>query len=149
MSGVPEPPIYTTPKGKPMDQKIDWFLELFQKTQDAERMSYLAGVPLQPTAAQVESIEWLNFWRGRFMHFGSDGISLLVDSLLGHLLNGLDIVETLLTRTQYASDEVWGEPINTMTSHEEATRARKLIEEIRTELAEVHNRYGLPASGAD
>lgn len=143
-SGVVEAPIYITSKGKPQDEKVDWFLDLFTKTQDAGRMQYMAGVPLQPTPAQTESIEQLHWCRGHLIHFGSTGLSLDALTLLDDMANGLDIIETLLTRTQHMSDEVHGGPIDTMANPEHALQVRELIVGIRSELMAVRDRYSVP-----
>lgn len=148
-SGTPEPMGYTTRKGKPADEKVDWFLELFAKVQDADRMSYLAGVPLKPTSEQVVSIEELHWRRGKLIHPGSGLLKFHIPSLLHDLKQALAVVETLLTRTQYMSGDVTFGPIDTMVRQREASRARQLILEIRGELAAVGKRYELLACGVD
>lgn len=145
-TGIPGAPIYTTPGGKQQDEKVDWFLELFAKTQDPNRMSYMAGVPLEPTPEQTESVEWINRLRGRLIHFGATGITTDARSLLGDIENGLAIVETLLTRTLYMSDQVWGGPLDTMADPDLADKSRELIDAIRKEIAMVRNRYGIPST---
>lgn len=140
-SGVVEAPIYSTSKGKPQGEKVDWFLDLFDKTQDAQRMSYMAGVPLRPTPSQTESVVHLHWCRGHLIHFGSTGLVLDAIDLLGDVANGLDIVETLLRRTQYMSNEVHGGPIDTMVNQDHAIQARKLIADVRSELKAAQDRY--------
>ncbi len=61
---------------------------------------------------------------------------------LTDVTNSLDIIETLLTRTQGMAEGAWG-AINTITDHETADRARQLIGELRVELRATWERYGL------
>jgi hypothetical protein len=147
-SGMPEAMAYTTAKGKPTGEKVDWFLELFAKTQEADRMRHFAGVPLQPTPDQARSVEHLNDIRNFLLHFGNTSLVTEVPWLFTDVENGLSIVETLLTRTQYMSEEVAGGPIDTIADHEVAARARELTAELRGELKAARARYGLPTSEA-
>lgn len=142
-TGKRETPVYTTTKGKLQDEKVDWFLDLFTKTQDPNRMRYLAGVPLRPTPVQKESVEWINWYRGHLIHFGRTTLVIEVCDVLRDVENALDIIETLLFRTRHMAPGVWGGPIDTVVEYEQSSRARQLIGSIRAELAAVRERYDL------
>jgi hypothetical protein len=55
---------------------VDWFTELYKKTQNPQRMSYLGGKPLVPTDVQNESVERLNDYRGNLLHFSATSWSI-------------------------------------------------------------------------
>jgi hypothetical protein len=50
---------------------VDWFLELFKKTLDPQRMSYFGGSPLTPSEEQVKAVEKLNDFRSDLIHFST------------------------------------------------------------------------------
>lgn len=141
-TGRPEPMGFVTKKGKPQDPRIDDFLELFRKVQDPDRMKQYGGVALRPTADQTERIEYLHANRGKLIHFSDGSFLLSVPETLHDLTVALTIAEILLTQTRGMADGLSG-PVDTILDGANADRARELLAAIRSELAAVHDRYGL------
>lgn len=149
---APEVPIYyarkveSTSSKRPrvVERRVDQFLNLFRKTQEANRMSHFGGVPLRPTPAQKRSVEHLNSIRNDLIHFSDMSRMTDVARLLTDVTDGLDIVETLLTRTLNMAE---GEPSNTIMDYELADRARQVIGDLRAELLISWKRYGLIPPG--
>lgn len=138
-TGRPEPIVYVTKRGKLQEPMTDWFLELFEKVQEPNRMNYLGGKALSPTPEQRESIEYLNANRGKLIHYSDTMLRLTVPEMLHDLGIGLTIVNDLLLRAHDADYE----PTITITDPAKAERAEELIPAIRAELTAVRGRCGL------
>jgi hypothetical protein len=110
------------------------FLDLFAKVQVAERMNYFGGRPLKPTKAQKESVEHLDFLRGRLAHFSHIGLIVDVRTVLELLSDALEIVDFLLNKAQPA-----------VLSHEEAGRCNELIGAIRSGVMSITARLQAPS----
>lgn len=134
-TGEPEPPI--------PNPRIDTFLDLFAKTQEARRMQYLGGVPLKPTPNQVQSVNDLNGFRNHLIHFSDTILVSEAAWLLDDVMHGIAIVDTLLTKTQRMEPGLSYGPIDTIVDHEQADRARALITAIRAEIIQARERYGV------
>ncbi|CAN5706651.1 hypothetical protein BH09CHL1_BH09CHL1_10620 [soil metagenome] len=82
---------------------VDWFIELYKKTQDPQRMSYLGGRPLTPTVEQNESIDKLNSFRGKFLHFSADSWLIEIIIFIDILNDVLPLLHFLLFEAQHGS----------------------------------------------
>ncbi len=141
-TGSPEPMGYVTKAGKPQEPQIDWFLNLFEKVQDPDRMKHFNGVPLRPTPEQMENIGLLHSHRGILIHFSDTMLVLTVAEMLDVIMTGLAIVEILLTKTQGMAEDVLSGALDMIVDSVNADRARELIVAIQSELVAVRDRYG-------
>jgi hypothetical protein len=144
-TGSPEPMGYVTKAGKPQEPQIDWFLNLFEKVHDPDRMKHFSGVPLSPTPEQTERIELLHSHRGILIHFSDTMLVLTVAEMLDVITTGFIIAEILLTKTVGMADGGLSGPLDTIADSVNADRARELIVAIQSELVAVRDRYGLQA----
>jgi hypothetical protein len=122
------------PEVDAFNPRIDLFLDLFEKVQAANRMNYLGGRPLEPTDQQKESVEHLDFLRGRLTHFSHIGLVVDVRTVLDLLSDALEIVDFLLNKAQ---------PVGLL--HEEADRGNDQIGAIRSEVVLITARLQTPS----
>lgn len=106
---------------------VDWFTELYKKTQDPERMSFLGGKPLVPTDEQNESIERLNDYRGDLTHFSATSRSI-------HIMNFIDLLNDLLPMLRFFFFEAQH---HAFLHWEQSERAEELLQAIQEETVSI------------
>lgn len=102
---------------------VDWFLELYKKTQDPQRMSYLGGQPLEPTDEQTHAVEKLNAFRGKLLHFSADTWSIETLVFTDLIKEIVPVLRFLLFQAQ----------VGTFLSHERRDQAKQMLLEIEAE----------------
>lgn len=106
---------------------VDWFTELYKKTQDSQRMSYLGGKPLVPTDEQNESIERLNNYRGGLTHFSATAWSIPIPNFLVLLTDLLPMLRFFFFEAQH----------NAFLCEEQSERAEALLQAIEEEASSI------------
>jgi hypothetical protein len=106
---------------------VDWFTELYKKTQDPQRMSYLGGKPLVPTKEQNESIEQLNDFRGELIHFSDTTRSIEIMIFIDLLNDLIPVLRFFFFEAQHVAFVHW----------EQAERARELLDAIQEETSRI------------
>lgn len=106
---------------------VDWFLELYKKTQDPIRMSYLGGQPLVPTDVQTRNVEKLNDFRGKLLHFSADTVSI-------EMLAITDLIKEILPILRYLFFQA---QVGTFLDQEGHDRAKQLLLEIEVETTRI------------
>jgi hypothetical protein len=102
---------------------VDWFLELYKKTQDPQRMSYLGGQPLEPTDEQTENVQKLNAFRGQLLHFSATTWSI-------EMLVFTDLIKAVLPILRFLFFQA---QIGTFLYQEWHDRVEQLLSEIEEE----------------
>lgn len=106
---------------------VDWFTQLYQKTKDPQRMSYLGGSPLEPTDEQEKAVGTLNTYRGSLLHFSATAWSIPT-------VNFLYLIEELLPMLHFY---FFTAQLGTFLHNNHADRARQLLSEIEAERAAI------------
>ena len=106
---------------------VDWFTQLYQKTKDTQRMSYLGGEPLRPTEDQENAVLKLNSDRGSLLHFSATSRSIPI-------VNFLDLIEKLLSVLRFY---FFAAQHHAFLRDEHSDRATELLAAIDSETATI------------
>lgn len=113
-------------KWKYPDERLDSFINLFEKIQSDMMKKYFNGKAFIPTQSQIDSVIDLNLIRNEFIHFVPKGWSLGLAGLPNLVIEVLGIIEFLAFESRNIH---WSE-------ESEITRTRNAISNIKNKFNE-------------